>query len=86
MSHDHDQSIMVSMTNLYVLLASGMSSRSWRIKIVQDQLEEAEETFEVTLTAPVSTVLGSITKALVKIIDPRKGEVPVLDRQKAPVV
>ncbi|KAJ8385248.1 hypothetical protein AAFF_G00191250 [Aldrovandia affinis] len=51
----------------------GMSRRSWRIEIAQDQLEEAEETFEVTLTAPVNTVLGSITKALVKIIDSRKG-------------
>lgn len=51
----------------------GVNSRSWRIKITQDQLEEAEETFEVTLTSPVSTVLGSVTKALVKIIDAGKG-------------
>ncbi|KAJ8382093.1 hypothetical protein SKAU_G00028710 [Synaphobranchus kaupii] len=51
----------------------GVSSRSWKIRITKDQLEEAEETFEVTLTSPVSTVLGSVTKALVKIIDARKG-------------
>ncbi|KAI1888532.1 hypothetical protein AGOR_G00186140 [Albula goreensis] len=52
----------------------GVSSRSWKIEIVRDQLEEPEETFEVTLASPVSTVLGSLTKALVKITDSRKGQ------------
>ncbi|KAG7461901.1 hypothetical protein MATL_G00196120 [Megalops atlanticus] len=51
----------------------GVSTRSWRIEITQDRLEEAEETFEVTLTSPVSTVLGSVTKAPVTIVDSRKG-------------
>ncbi|XP_061108114.1 FRAS1-related extracellular matrix protein 1a isoform X1 [Conger conger] len=51
----------------------GVTSRSWRIRITQDQLEEAEEMFEVALTSPVSTVLGSVTKARVKIVDAKKG-------------
>ncbi|KAJ8268927.1 hypothetical protein COCON_G00115340 [Conger conger] len=51
----------------------GVTSRSWRIRVTQDQLEEAEEMFEVALTSPVSTVLGSVTKARVKIVDAKKG-------------
>ncbi|CAB1345182.1 unnamed protein product [Coregonus sp. 'balchen'] len=42
----------------------GVSKRSWRIEITQDHLEEAEETFEVTLVSPEGTVVGSTSKAL----------------------
>uniref|UniRef100_A0A673VRZ1 Fras1 related extracellular matrix 1a n=1 Tax=Salmo trutta TaxID=8032 RepID=A0A673VRZ1_SALTR len=41
----------------------GVSKRSWRIEITQDHLEEAEETFEVTLVSPEGTVVGSTSKA-----------------------
>ncbi|KAM9400758.1 FRAS1-related extracellular matrix protein 1a isoform 1-T2 [Salvelinus alpinus] len=52
----------------------GVSKRSWRIEITQDHLEEAEETFEVTLVSPEGTVVGSTSKALVKIKDSGKGQ------------
>lgn len=44
-----------------------MSQRSWQIQIIQDNLEEAEETFEVLLTSPEGAVLGGISKAQVTI-------------------
>uniref|UniRef100_A0A6Q2ZGQ8 C-type lectin domain-containing protein n=1 Tax=Esox lucius TaxID=8010 RepID=A0A6Q2ZGQ8_ESOLU len=55
-------------------LREGVSKRSWRIEITQDHLEEAEETFEVVLVAPEGALLGSTSKALVKIRDAGKGQ------------
>ncbi|TWW63720.1 FRAS1-related extracellular matrix protein 1 [Takifugu flavidus] len=45
----------------------GVSQRSWQIQIIQDNLEEAEEIFEVLLTSPEGTVVGSNSKAQVTI-------------------
>ena len=44
------------------------------MEVQQDGLEEAEEEFEVSLTAPMGTVLGTNTRALVKIRDAGEGE------------
>ncbi|KAK1796819.1 hypothetical protein P4O66_000910 [Electrophorus voltai] len=52
----------------------GMASRLWRVELVQDSLEEAEEIFEVTLESPVGAVLGGNTKAMVTIVDIRNGQ------------
>ncbi|XP_076828088.1 FRAS1-related extracellular matrix protein 1a isoform X2 [Brachyhypopomus gauderio] len=52
----------------------GVSSRPWKVELVQDSLEEAEETFEVTLESPVGTILGEITKTMVTIADVRNGQ------------
>ncbi|XP_015200443.2 FRAS1-related extracellular matrix protein 1a isoform X2 [Lepisosteus oculatus] len=52
----------------------GVSVRTWRVEITQDQLEEGEEVFEVVLTSPASTVLGRNMKAVVKIIDSKQGQ------------
>ncbi|KAL0970327.1 hypothetical protein UPYG_G00240500 [Umbra pygmaea] len=52
----------------------GVSKRSWRIEITQDQLEEADEVFEVSLVSPEGAVLGSISSALVRIRDSGKGQ------------
>ncbi|KAL4641549.1 FRAS1-related extracellular matrix protein 1 isoform X1 [Arapaima gigas] len=54
----------------------GVSSRTWQVEITQDQLEEAEETFTVSLVSPKGTVLGHRTKALVTIVDSGTGEDP----------
>ncbi|XP_076144575.1 FRAS1-related extracellular matrix protein 1a isoform X3 [Alosa pseudoharengus] len=53
----------------------GVSSRSWRVEVMQDQLEEAEEEMEVSLTTPVGTVLNHNTRALLKITDTGGGPV-----------
>lgn len=50
-------------------VCEGMSKRSWQIEIIQDHLEEAEETFEVLLISPESTVIGATNKAKVTIRD-----------------
>lgn len=47
--------------------------KSWNIVIANDRLEENEEKFEVLLVSPVNAVLGTKTKALIKIIDARGG-------------
>ncbi|XP_069094919.1 FRAS1-related extracellular matrix protein 1 [Pleurodeles waltl] len=52
----------------------GVSTKTWNIAINRDGLEEDEEIFEVVLSSPVNTVLGTRTKAVVKIVDPRGGE------------
>ncbi|XP_068090887.1 FRAS1-related extracellular matrix protein 1 isoform X2 [Hyperolius riggenbachi] len=51
----------------------GVSSKTWNIVITQDGLEEDDETFEVILNSPVNAVLGTKTRAVVKIVDPRGG-------------
>ncbi|XP_036969221.1 FRAS1-related extracellular matrix protein 1a isoform X1 [Acanthopagrus latus] len=45
----------------------GVSKRSWHAEIIQDHLEEAEETFEVLLVSPEGTVISSIHTAQVII-------------------
>lgn len=47
-----------------------MSQRSWQIRIVQDDLEEAAEAFEVLLTSPEGAVIGGVDKARVTIATP----------------
>ncbi|XP_031746381.1 FRAS1-related extracellular matrix protein 1 isoform X2 [Xenopus tropicalis] len=51
----------------------GVSTKTWNIVIIQDGLEEDDEVFEVVLSSPVNAVLGSKTRAVVKIVDPRGG-------------
>ncbi|XP_075682835.1 FRAS1-related extracellular matrix protein 1 [Rhinoderma darwinii] len=51
----------------------GVSTKMWNIAITQDGLEEDDETFEVILNSPVNAVLGTNTRAVVKIVDPRGG-------------
>nr|XP_033774927.1 FRAS1-related extracellular matrix protein 1 [Geotrypetes seraphini] len=52
----------------------GVSARTWNVAITHDGLEEEEEVFEVLLNSPVNAVLGTRTKAIVKIVDPRGGQ------------
>uniref|UniRef100_A0AAQ5ZHE3 FRAS1-related extracellular matrix protein N-terminal domain-containing protein n=1 Tax=Amphiprion ocellaris TaxID=80972 RepID=A0AAQ5ZHE3_AMPOC len=48
--------------------------RSWQTEIIQDLLEEAEETFEVLLVSPENTVIGIINKAQLTIRDSGRGK------------
>ncbi|KAM8793121.1 FRAS1-related extracellular matrix protein 1 [Eudromia elegans] len=52
----------------------GMSTKMWNIAITYDGLEEDDEVFEVVLSSPVNTVLGTRTKAIVKILDAKGGQ------------
>ncbi|XP_053226453.1 FRAS1-related extracellular matrix protein 1 isoform X7 [Podarcis raffonei] len=52
----------------------GMSTKMWNIAITYDGLEEDDEVFEVVLISPVNAVLGSRTKAAVKILDSKGGQ------------
>lgn len=45
----------------------------WNIAITYDGLEEDDEVFEVVLNSPVNAVLGTRTKAVVKILDSKGG-------------
>ncbi|XP_036289988.1 FRAS1-related extracellular matrix protein 1 isoform X4 [Pipistrellus kuhlii] len=51
----------------------GMSTKMWNIAITYDGLEEDDEVFEVTLDSPVNAVLGTKTRAAVKILDSKGG-------------
>ncbi|NXW89537.1 FREM1 protein, partial [Alopecoenas beccarii] len=51
----------------------GMSTKTWNIAITYDGLEEDDEVFEVVLNSPVNAVLGTRTKAVVKILDSKGG-------------
>ncbi|XP_006864569.1 PREDICTED: FRAS1-related extracellular matrix protein 1 [Chrysochloris asiatica] len=51
----------------------GMSTKMWNIAITYDGLEEDDEVFEVILNSPVNAVLGTKTKAAVKILDSKGG-------------
>lgn len=52
----------------------GMSTKMWNIAITYDGLEEDGEAFEVILNSPVNAVLGTKTKAAVKILDSKGGQ------------
>ncbi|XP_054666584.1 FRAS1-related extracellular matrix protein 1 isoform X1 [Grus americana] len=52
----------------------GMSTKTWNIAITYDGLEEDDEVFEVVLNSPVNAVLGTRTKAVVKILDSKGGQ------------
>ncbi|XP_040818755.1 FRAS1-related extracellular matrix protein 1 isoform X1 [Ochotona curzoniae] len=52
----------------------GMSTKMWNIAITYDGLEEDDEIFEVILNSPVNAVLGTKTKAAVKILDSKGGQ------------
>ncbi|XP_066536604.1 FRAS1-related extracellular matrix protein 1a [Hoplias malabaricus] len=52
----------------------GVASRLWKVELLQDSLEEAEEMFEVTLDSPVAAVLGRNIKATVTVVDTRNGK------------
>ncbi|XP_010294379.1 PREDICTED: FRAS1-related extracellular matrix protein 1, partial [Phaethon lepturus] len=52
----------------------GMSTKMWNIAITYDGLEEDDEVFEVVLNSPVNAVLGTWTKAVVKILDSKGGQ------------
>ncbi|XP_070794695.1 FRAS1-related extracellular matrix protein 1 [Pituophis catenifer annectens] len=52
----------------------GMSTKMWNIAITYDGLEEEDEVFEVALISPVNAVLGTRTKAIVRILDSEGGQ------------
>ncbi|XP_007954416.1 FRAS1-related extracellular matrix protein 1 [Orycteropus afer afer] len=52
----------------------GMSTKMWNIAITYDGLEEDDEVFEVILNSPVNAVLGTKTRAAVKILDSKGGQ------------
>ncbi|XP_010000235.1 PREDICTED: FRAS1-related extracellular matrix protein 1 [Chaetura pelagica] len=64
---------MVTPANL-VQFDPGMSTKMWNIAITYDGLEEDDEVFEVVLNSPVNAVLGTRTKAVVKILDSKGGQ------------
>ncbi|KAG8130546.1 hypothetical protein E2320_017170 [Naja naja] len=51
-----------------------MSRKMWNIAITYDGLEEEDEVFEVALLSPVNAVLGTRTKAIVRILDSEGGQ------------
>ncbi|XP_037613686.1 FRAS1-related extracellular matrix protein 1a isoform X1 [Sebastes umbrosus] len=64
----------------------GVSKRSWHTDIIQDDLEEAEEVFEVLLVSPEGSVIGSINKAQVTIKDSGRGQQSLTQDREAPVL
>lgn len=64
----------------------GVSKRSWQTKMVQDDLEEADEVFEVQLVAPEATVIGRVSKAQVTIRNSRRGSCAPKHPQDVPVL
>uniref|UniRef100_A0A8C8E7P8 FRAS1-related extracellular matrix protein 1 n=1 Tax=Otus sunia TaxID=257818 RepID=A0A8C8E7P8_9STRI len=61
-------------TSKLVQFDPGMSTKMWNIAITYDELEEDDEVFEVVLNSPVNAVLGTRTKAVVKILDAKGGQ------------
>ncbi|XP_070711353.1 FRAS1-related extracellular matrix protein 1a [Pempheris klunzingeri] len=64
----------------------GVSKRSWQTEIIQDHLEEAEETFEVLLVFPEGTVISNINKAQVIIRDSGRVKCRKNQDREAPVL
>ncbi|KAK2495096.1 hypothetical protein MC885_000941 [Smutsia gigantea] len=58
----------------YSMDSAFVSVKMWNIAITYDGLEEDDEVFEVILNSPVNAVLGTKTKAVVKILDSKGGQ------------
>uniref|UniRef100_A0A8C7RB87 Fras1 related extracellular matrix 1b n=1 Tax=Oncorhynchus mykiss TaxID=8022 RepID=A0A8C7RB87_ONCMY len=56
----------------------GVSVKTWNIYLKDDGLEENHETFTVILNGPKNTVLGQRNSASVEIVDPRGGELRMI--------
>lgn len=52
--------------------------KTWNIYLKDDGLEENHETFTVILNGPKNTVLGQRNSASVEIVDPRGGELRMI--------
>uniref|UniRef100_A0A8C1D6Q4 FRAS1-related extracellular matrix protein 1 n=1 Tax=Cyprinus carpio carpio TaxID=630221 RepID=A0A8C1D6Q4_CYPCA len=52
----------------------GVVSRVWKVEIVQDSLEEADEKFEVNLVSPVGAMLKDNSKATIFIKDTNEAQ------------
>lgn len=46
-----------------------MSRKTWRLEVLQDDLEEATETLTVVLSEPRGAAIGRISKAQVSIME-----------------
>uniref|UniRef100_A0A3Q2Q6U8 FRAS1-related extracellular matrix protein 1 n=1 Tax=Fundulus heteroclitus TaxID=8078 RepID=A0A3Q2Q6U8_FUNHE len=64
----------------------GVAKRSWQAEIVEDDIEEADELFEVLLVSPEASVIGSISKAQLTIRDSGKGQCRPKQDQQAPLL
>ncbi|CAJ1086551.1 FRAS1-related extracellular matrix protein 1a [Xyrichtys novacula] len=62
----------------------GVSKRIWQTEVIQDQLEEFEEKFEVLLVSPEGTVIGQTDQAQVTIRD--SGQCRLNQNREAPVL
>lgn len=52
---------------------TGVSVKTWNVYLVDDGLEENQETFSITLKNPQNAIMGQRRSASVEIIDARKG-------------
>lgn len=55
-------------------MCPGVATRQWKVELVQDFLEEAEEVFEVTLNSPVGAIQKGNNTAVVTIMDNKNGQ------------
>ena len=63
-------SVFFTLLSRQVQLNPGQSEAVWKIKILQDDLYEENEDFEVALSEPVMSILEEPSRAIVQIIDP----------------
>ncbi|KAK2860526.1 hypothetical protein Q7C36_004692 [Tachysurus vachellii] len=64
----------ISAPSILIQFDPGVSSREWKVELVQDFLEEAEEMFEVTLNSPVGAIQRGNNKAVITIMDNKNGQ------------
>ncbi|XP_041842591.1 FRAS1-related extracellular matrix protein 1a [Melanotaenia boesemani] len=64
----------------------GVAKRRWQAGIIQDHIEEVDETFEVLLVSPEATIIGRISKAEVTIKDSGKGQCRLNQDHQTPLL
>ena len=63
-----------------IVMLPGVTSVTWDVEIVADNLEENNEKFRVLLKSPVNAVLGSRDKATVQIVNLHHGNTHTLSQ------
>ncbi|KAM6909056.1 FRAS1-related extracellular matrix protein 1a [Xenentodon cancila] len=64
----------------------GVSKRRWQTEVIQDQIEEADEKFEVLLVSSEATVIGRTNKAELIIKDSGRGQCRSNQDHQAPLL
>ncbi|KAF5895047.1 FRAS1-related extracellular matrix protein 1, partial [Clarias magur] len=74
----------ISAPSTLIQFDPGVASRQWKVEVVQDLLEEAEEMFVVTLDSPVGAIQRGNNKTVITIMDNKNAQCAAKESPRGP--